>query len=137
MTIFKSHQVNLDPMPAADYRGTRYVAEAYPKYAPLWDPRPEFAPTRDKRPWKLTSGWREFPTLEAGTRRGYLPVWMPDREQFDTPVNPILVAFRAGTLDVDWFLYEYNHDTDSWVWDRTPEQIDHARRVLTRLANFA
>jgi len=55
--------------------------------------------------------------------------------------NPILVAFRAGQFDLEWFLYEYNHDTDSWVWTAsspTAEQSAHARAVLARyLAVFS
>lgn len=63
------------------------------------------------------------------------------REQFDTPVNRVLADFRAiyaddperadyarrWVLDLD--------DGDEWS-AAAPAEIDHARKVLTRLANW-
>lgn len=62
------------------------------------------------------------------------------------PANPVLVAFReygeAGaalwleTLNGYSSTYDYVDVVDDAIDAATPEQIDHARRVLTRLANF-
>ena len=61
--------------------------------------------------------------------------------------NPILTNLRQRiATDFDcveefawWIEHEYNHDTDSWVWEdesTTESHVAHARRVLTRLANL-
>lgn len=152
MTIFKSRQVNLDPKPY-ELLGVRYESEngvnAHAASQPRrFDPRPEFEPTRDPEPWieaiPLMYGGHD---LTRYPRRGdsrYEWRWAPRREQFDTPVNPILAEFRAGwpedRLDDDDTLGDY-----AWRWFDsisqpeardyyTPEQIEHARKVLTRLA---
>ena len=73
--------------------------------------------------------------------------WLPRREQFDTPVNPILAAFR-GRLDYQRAVNPVSTSRLAEVWlsnvpwyggvpGATPEQIDHAHRVLTRLAALA
>lgn len=79
----------------------------------------------------------------------FLPILMPieyrpRREQFDPLVNPILVAFR-GRLAYQRSVNPVSTARLAEVWlanvpwyggvpNVTPEQIDHARRVLTRLA---
>lgn len=68
------------------------------------------------------------------------------RAQYNEP-NPILVNLRqriaTGFDDVEefawWLENEYNHDTDSWVWEDdsiTESHVAHARRVLSRLATL-
>lgn len=65
------------------------------------------------------------------------------------PTNPILVAFRANSEAEWWELGFAAYDTfggyDLWEHPKnrfhaftlaTPEAVDHARRVLTRLANL-
>lgn len=153
MTIFKSRQVNLDPAPWRAIKGgvrtsgsmveglTRIGVEV------VLDPRPEFEPTRDPEPYLILG--------ERSATPADFALFAPRREQFDTPVNPILVAMRddyqqyVGTPGaVDRVFWE------SWLerlprvkshgviasahggFVATAEQIDHARRVLTRLANF-
>ena len=60
-------------------------------------------------------------------------------DQVDPPTlshahNPILAAFRLdGDVSIDWWLTD-NLDTWGTLW--TPDQIEHARRVLTRLASW-
>ena len=64
--------------------------------------------------------------------------WHP-RTEFQhgvLPENPILVAFREKNLDLSWFLNEYNHPTDYWVWEYGVEEVDHATRVLTLLSKI-
>jgi hypothetical protein len=59
--------------------------------------------------------------------------WYDPRPEFDVVDNPILAAFRK---------YYPKDRPEDWVWGidnghndpATPEQIDHARRVLERLA---
>lgn len=60
-------------------------------------------------------------------------------------VNPILEAFRADLLPdslatadaaMDWLTDLSTLDWSRLNFDPTPEQIDHARRVLTRLARM-
>lgn len=134
--IFKSKQVNTDPEPYVA-NGNRYPVERHRAFGVAkFDPRPEFNVTRDQAPWRE-------PGRHGGRyaeKFGNDDIWNP-RPEFDHPVNRILVEFRQGRFaSLDWFLHEYCHDTDFWVWDGTdaenptPDEIDHARRVLTRLA---
>lgn len=99
MTIFKSHQVNLDPYPwLCDYeidgQPVRSFFDGHGRYT-----------------------------------------WAPRHEQFDTPVNRVLVLFRrdAEHNGIEAAL-EYDWPTNSVA--SSAEEIDHARRVLTRLANW-
>ena len=156
--IFKSKQVNTDQKPYRNEDSTERLTaqEAEQDRETGWevthDPRPEFNVTRDKRPWDVSRSrpsslgqireWRRFASRAEGEGWGQIVEFDP-RPEFDHPVNRILVAFRQGRFaSLDWFLHEYCHDTDSWVWDGTnaenptPDEIDHARRVLTRLAEW-
>ena len=126
MTIFKSRQVNLDPEPYFD--GT--FRSAYPTLCE-YDPRPEFEPTRDPYPWLYSYGDRSASNSSSGSAR-----WVPRREQFDTPVNRVLEAFRADDAGealaqtaIGWL--NGGSMGDGYA---TPDEIDHARKVLTRLA---
>lgn len=154
MTIFKSRQVNLDPEPwRVDFvDGTSERNPTMTPPATIFDPRPEFEPTRDSEPWldPITKGDGErevrWATVDQSQRSWY--EWAPRREQFDTPVNPILAAFRAQDIDTaDDFLWEVNRldglRLEAQAAQRyyhgprwTPAEIDHARRVLTRLYNW-
>jgi len=60
----------------------------------------------------------------------------PEFQYGALPENPILVAFREKNLDLSWFLNEYNHPTDYWVWEYGVEEVDHATRVLTLLSKI-
>lgn len=152
--IFKSRQVNLDPGPWVDPTGKRWPRRALTDE--VFDPRPEFEPTRDPEPYTVRGDrnqWRE--SLSEGQRILGDPIyhprfkveWSPRREQFDTPVNPILVCLRSVAGDgfrrddLLNLLFEVNHPTHVLtgyvVKNASSEQIDHARRVLTRLARFA
>lgn len=109
MTIFKSQQVNLDPEPW------------------LCDYEIDGKPVRS-----FFDGHGRY-------------TWAPRREQFDTPVNRVLLAFRE---DVRLNPYTAGFRMQAEVWligidfglgqhnGSTQQEIDHARRVLTRLANW-
>lgn len=136
--IFKSQQVNLDPEPWVNPKaGTRYSTEG----GLLRDylPRPEFEPTRDPLPWYL-DGNLVAPTLRADHRRDAGYVWAPRREQFDTPVNRVLVFFRdyyeARMVPLAVAARNAASVVDEMAADYTPDEIEHARRVLTRLARL-
>lgn len=102
--------LNHDPEPFVDDHGCRWIAPVtFQPRTFRYDPRPEF-----------------------------------DHVQYNEP-NPILVNLRqriaTGFDDVEefawWLKNEYNHDTDSWVWEDdsiTESHVAHARRVLSRLA---
>jgi hypothetical protein len=131
--IFKSRQVNLDPLPwITDDFGVRWsgAPDEMPGLSGHYDPRPEFEPTRDPKPYVREVGhtpenyWRV-----AEPRKGYY--WNPRREQFDTPVNPILAVMRLTGEPASFYLYAIERGLlDAF----TREQIDHAKKVLTRLA---
>ena len=144
--IFKSRQVNLDPEPNVDDTTGRRVRSGHIALPGCtFDPRPEFEPTRDPKPWEDggSFSWDSPGPLEREERAEdcAVPRWAPRRELFDTPVNPILVQLRGelqfvgtGTAErARSFLSDLDRD---WKADFTPEQIDHARRVLTRLAKL-
>ena len=169
MTIFKSQQVNLDPQPWRDSEGNRCSADEagstpFERFGrDAFDPRPEFEPTRDPHPWQeyengIGAGSR-YRTREA-YYTGHERRFEPRREQFDTPVNRILAAFRADLAtqreqfphrDIVYLADRWagkfgllatkgGYPTYSGIWalmqDATRPEIDHARRVLTHLANL-
>lgn len=140
MTIFKSRQVNLDPEPWRDERtGDRSPVFIQSLGSALWvyDPRPEFEPTRDPEPWARDDGWRTSGGFHL-EGRGY--GWAPRREKFDTPVNRVLVFFREYYGERMLPLHRAAAATLSSLEDiaggYTPAEIAHARRVLERLANW-
>lgn len=148
--IFKSRQVNLDPEPwrvrSTGARLARSVPQEQERIK-IWDPRPEFEPTRDPYPWvyfdhRNTSLGR-FATLIEAERHGDRTEFAPRRDQFDTPVNPILVEFRKlwkGQPDIlemadQWARFELDGDWESpMTGEYSTDHIEHAHRVLTRLA---
>lgn len=149
MTIFKSKQVNTDPHPYMEADGSRFLTpEAYYTGNPRkFDPRPEFNVTRDKRPWDASRSrpssfgqireWRRFASRAEGEGWGQIVEFDP-RPECDHPVNRILVAFREDVKQLgesllataEWYLLDLPQSGN------TPDEIDHARRVLTRLANM-
>ena len=146
MTIYKSHQVILDPEPYTEAPGVRhpaYASEGMPiMHGLVYDPRPEFEPTRDPEPY-LFQGHRYRADQVEGIRRNNsqrdVPAkitWAPRREQFDTPANRVLVLFRrdADHNGIDSAL-EYDWPTNSVA--SSPAEIEHARKVLTRLAQWS
>ena len=146
MTIFKSRPATSnDPEPWVEKSGGRHVAN----WAGLrtHDPRPEFEPTRDPLPWKCANGDKRFWSRRAAENHcGTDAIYTPRREQFDTPVNPILVEFRKlwkGQPDIlemadHWARFELDGDWESsMTHEYTMDQINHAHRVLTRLAALA
>jgi len=143
VTIFKSQQVNLDPEPWIHPDSYNRYAEASPEDF-LRSPRPEFEPTRDPHPYASALGARYAYPGTLGSER---LVWAPRREQFDTPVNPLLAEFRllwAGQTDMQDMAAEmvYNLTDHDYLWemqrdtDYTPDQVNHAVKVLERLAAF-
>ena len=141
--IFKSQQVTFDLEPWQCYNivtrngGKTFERAEFLRHAEEhegdvhYEPRPEFEPTRDPEPW-VTPGTFDAPgdTRHADRRTGNTR-WAPRREQFDTPVNRVLVYFREKRRDV----YDFLFDLDSrWADGYTFDEIEHARKVLTRLA---
>lgn len=147
MSVYKSRQVNLDPEPWVWADGGRAANNLDVEVA-IWAPRPEFEPTRDPEPWACQG-------MHGGvqcTKRAAEPwmldragrVWAPRREQFDTPVNRVLVHFRQmHGFRTDAFLVQaataWCASPDDMVkaGAYTPDEIDHARKVLTRLAGWS
>lgn len=138
--IFKSRQVNLDPKPWVDESGGRHRWLAGVVFNMGYDPRPEFEPTRDPEPWVNVFGNRV--RTPGRTDDGEF-TYDPRREQFDTPVNRVLVEFRMGwSHDPTYGAANWLESLDDPTWqvesvrNAAPEEIDHARRVLARLANW-
>lgn len=152
MTIFKSRQVNLDPWPFVNPAdGSRWYAEGgvcWPETGTeaglvhewsstlVYDPRPEFEPTRDPEPWVDPLNRNRW---GLGYKERF--VWAPRRKQFDTPVNRVLAQFRNNlpyygeslAESAEWWVSDLAHCTEGF----TPDEIEHARKVLTRLAGAA
>ena len=151
--IFKSRQVNLDPLAEMCHCGTD-VANHGPldNHSPVKVQRPEFEPTRDPWPWEHPDGTRWYAEdgacwPESGPDAGLVHEWSnvlkwaPRREQFDTPVNRVLVAFRDAGRRANlqpWMDVRGLPDPvlAGRMLHATSDEIDHARRVLTRLANL-
>lgn len=154
--IFKSRQINHDPKPWVAYpsaesglpsfRATSLeVIDAMPhreKFEILteYSPRPEFEPTRDKRPWRniydgsrWEDNWSDWEGLE----------WAPRTEQFDTPVNKVLEQVRLQATRTGDFptvaknilsaLEQGERSLQVRLLKWTPDEADHARKVLARL----
>lgn len=114
----------------------------------VYVPRPHFQPTRDPEPWH-----QSWPGLRCSSAPQEGWGWEP-RPEFTTPSNPILIEVRSAASS----LWDSSPTTEAELWlnaiddtnhpsgirafaqgDRdfvlacTPEQIEHARKVLTRL----
>lgn len=92
----------------------------------------------DHMPWADPCGWRSS-SGHIGVKT-YAP-----RPEFDhaqhNPPNPVLVALRRYVRVTGEALKEvrtvlYALDAGILNWGATDDQIDHARKVLTRLANL-
>jgi hypothetical protein len=101
------------------------------------DPEPyrgKYPFTANRSAWQITNG-REIVT-EYAPRSGYFP------RQHNEP-NPILTLFRDADnsdrrgLAAMWVddIAEWNRQGEMGI-DTTPDQVEHARRVLTRFANL-
>lgn len=103
-------------------------------------PRPERIPSRD--PFPLEWAGHRYPMALAPQ--------LPDNSEFAPrpefarpPVNPVLSAFRdlADEAPNQPFapfiantIAEFERFPDAVDWDGTPDQVEFARKVLTRLA---
>ena len=156
--IFTSQKPNIDPLPwyaPSGWNGepaarfaTEAEADAYGRNE--YDPRDEFTPTRDPEPWL----WKAAPgdtarvsdaeaqrllQMGKGTHwQGMGLMWSPRREQFDTPVNQILVDFRAAVGGMATASFLARAVLRNWMYwhaiEGTPDEHSHAGRVLARLA---
>lgn len=159
--ILKSRQANLDPEPYVDQHGIYRSPDGDPAGHDFdarfhYDPRPEFEPTRDKHPWAVsTLAEDDLPdfritSLEAleamphFEKFDFLVEWAPRREQFDTPVNSVLAWFRENfsghpNIRGGAQMWLESMSRNDWAYgdDHTPDEIDHARKVLTRLAEWS
>lgn len=146
MTIFKSRQVNFDKTPWAGPEGRRTsfvnpASDAAQSGGWRFDPRPEFEPTCD--PWPHLDGLgNRHREAVVSADPYYCTRWAPRREQFDTPVNRVLVDVRAERdgLTNSVALVTYYSAWEQSIGDPTAlgywtaDEIEHARKVLTRLA---
>jgi hypothetical protein len=142
--IFKSRQINSDRAPWRNpndgerrSRGVKWVSGP-----DVFEPRPEFNTTRDPLPYVDRQGGFRADRATPTTR-------FDPRPEFDHPVNRILEAFRENP-DIDlWdmgfaMFTTYGGERD-WETEghyfhsftvASINEIDHARRVLARLANW-
>ena len=131
--IFKSRQVNLDQFPYVWPSGTRSMFSVGDGQPLSFDPRPEFEPTRDPLPYWDTETDDDDPIrlsskVDDPTNS---VVWKPRREQFDTPVNRILVYLRMAGLPEDLsgvWLAEVAREVGA-----NRKELEHAWKVLARL----
>ena len=134
MTIFTSRSPeSYDPEPYVDATGRRYAHPSEFAVGTL-DPRPEFEPTRDGFPWHEAGApaFRRPHNSDTGTL-----VWAPrDRNR-----NRILIELRRATGgDQQGFFAEeveaaYAVEGYYEALAATPAEIEHTRKVLTRLVN--
>lgn len=130
MTIFVSQRANNDPAPVVAPDGfTRGGMENWPGEGVELDPRPWFTQTRDTHPWLIKIGaWR-------GSRVSHAvpdAEWHPRHRDFDPPVNSMLAEFRQSDRPASWWL-----GLGAEGLRFTPDEVDHARRVLTKLVALA
>lgn len=118
--IFKSKQVNLDPLPSS-----------------IFAPRHEFEPTRDRFPYVSEQGTHH---AYPGTLNHKPLRWAPRREQFDTPVNRVLGLFRkqqTPAVPIKAHAQGFvNGITRLASEGFSIAEIEHARKVLIRLVRI-
>lgn len=146
MTIFTSRTPeSYDPYPyrnTAD--GSRWPDNGGDPILLPHDPRPEFEPTRDPEPWAThgeNNSWRST-TEEAhrilGDPAFYHPRFHTEWAPRDRNRNRILIELRAlganlaGLTDTT---VAYTIAAMQMYVEATPAEVEHARKVLTRLAN--
>lgn len=150
--IFKSKQVNTDQKPYRNEDSTERLTaqEAEQDRETGWevthDPRPEFNVTRDPEPWALRQA--NGTDIRVARREDFMPITVgisfDPRPEFDHPVNRILSGVREDVANSADLGHDVRATAEYWLsfsddWDKdgltaTPDEIDHARRVLTRLA---
>lgn len=99
------------------------------------------APNHDPEPWVA----RRSPLRRATIRMGERHEWeLRPRPEFDVLDNPILAAFRSAIADDDpyadadsWLANLSDMSAESEVWAHDSAHIEHARRVLSKLAALA
>lgn len=131
MSIFASidpASLNADPKPYLTNLGARYANHAdavshEPRHVGGgWKPRPEFTPATTHPHNPILVAFREYASLDNFPLAGALAMWQVSLESLDT----------FGGL-VAWD--DPDHPRHA-LTTATPEQADHAGRVLTRLAHF-
>lgn len=100
------------------------------------DPHPAFTQTRDPKPLldpEESGRYSVMPGMHPSiaVRNGL--IWAPRHEEFDTPVNPILAAFRSRNYPIPYWVHRLKLGHAPAGVEATPQQIDHARRVLSKL----
>jgi hypothetical protein len=91
--------------------------------------------------WRVSDKWKRGYLSHGPSACGYIFSLRPEfTPTLAHPHNPILAAFRYSRPE---FRLEFLSGTDGACWiaedlapEATPDQIDHARRVLTRLAKW-
>jgi len=148
--VFKSKQVNTDPKPwVHHYDSTdRSSSDDLPGGLRDYKPRPEFNVTRDSEPWALRQA--NGTDIRMARREDFMPITVgirfDPRPEHDHPVNRILSGIREDVANSADLGHDVRATAEYWLsfsddWDKdgltaTPDEIDHARRVLTRLAEW-
>jgi len=140
MTIFTSRTAeSYDPEPWKAPDDSRWSGRAITDG--VYDPRPEFEPTHDPEPWAThgeNNKWRS--TTEEAHRilsdpAFYRPRFHTEWAPRDRNRNRILIDVRAY-LSAGNDIRGWDMDVLPIAWrDATPAEVDHARKVLTRLVN--
>lgn len=141
--MFVSQIPNNDPRPyrnTAD--GSRWPDDGADPILLPFKPRPEYDHTRDPKPVIHRHDDCTTDGVRIEEKVGADDEWAPRREQFDVPLNRVLQAFRAeAVLQREADYLTLTHQAKLWLrhWygmeDATDEEIDHARRVLSKLVN--
>lgn len=125
MTMFNSQKINTDPAPFSGGRNQRISREEYLGIDPvmrkcvwLLDPRPEY----DNNPNPVLVAFRDYAALETfGTvSEATIDRWIDAFASYD----------EFGGYD----LWDHPKNTFHAFTVAEPEHIDHARKVIARLA---
>lgn len=74
--------------------------------------------------------------FEHGEWWGYPDGWVVDEVPQTNPTNPVLTKFRERDFPAGYWVHRLGKGDAPVGVEATSEQINHARRVLTRLANL-
>lgn len=95
----------------------------------------------DPEPWAYPDGCREDEPIHAGDSRDHEVALYLARPEFAVLDNPILAYLREDGIEnlnaresLDWLDWTQTDEGIRDEWDFTPAQIEHARRVLAKLA---
>jgi hypothetical protein len=133
--IFLSHRPNLDPEPYLNVHANTRQADNRDGWR-SFAPRPEFEPTRDPEPWTCDPAYAKG-YCRSIRRTVHHDAWSPRREQYDTPVNPILTDFRS-VVDVLRHIPVPEHVEGAlsvlhaWEGVASVEEIQQAEKVFSR-----